>query len=486
MIAFHPFADVFPLIAGDEFDELVEDIRQNGVRDPIMLLDGKILDGRNRYRALIELHKTGELRGPGWGVYDGEPVGDDDLNPKVARTFRQFSALESGSALEFVVSKNLQRRHLSPSQRGIVAAELARLGWGGDRSKPSKEGMSTEDRARRLNVGRATVERAQTVLDKGEPELKEAVKKGEASVAAAAEIASLPRERQREILSDIAASPDGRKALKDVARSVRAEEQRERHSERQDIAEALTEKNPELPVGRTFSFVLIDVPRHHNVYSDITGSEKAPSNHYPTMRFEELCDFPIDRFAAASAIIAYWSTAASLLDDLDILAEWGFVALRPRDAAGKLIRGDDGKPLPPVGQGRYGSHQIWRKMRSGRQMGTGRWFFDQHELLILARRGEVPAPLPGTQPESVFEADVTDHSTKPGELVRAMIDRQWPQLAKIEVFARGDAPPGWTFWGNQVGTGDGGPPVVKMRPAEVTRTDDDLTIPPFLARKEAS
>jgi hypothetical protein len=169
------------------------------------------------------------------------------------------------------------------------------------------------------------------------------------------------------------------------------------------------------------------------------------------------------------------------LDDIDILAEWGFIALRPRDLAGNLIRDKDGKPIPPVGGGKYGSHQIWRKRRVGKQTGTGRWFLDQHEILIAARRGNVPAPLPGTQDESVFDAPVGEHSEKPHEHVRAWIDRCWPHLSKIEVFARGTAPEGWKFWGNEAEPKSQAP--ASTPPLAAIAVDDDgLDLPSFLRR----
>ena len=52
---FHPISELFPLLDGDGFDALVNDIRRNGVIEPVWVHEGKILDGRNRYRACQKL-----------------------------------------------------------------------------------------------------------------------------------------------------------------------------------------------------------------------------------------------------------------------------------------------------------------------------------------------------------------------------------------------------------------------------------------------
>jgi len=52
-LKFHPLANIFPLIEGTEFDDLVADIKVNGLHDPIVIHNDLILDGRNRYRACL-------------------------------------------------------------------------------------------------------------------------------------------------------------------------------------------------------------------------------------------------------------------------------------------------------------------------------------------------------------------------------------------------------------------------------------------------
>jgi ParB-like chromosome segregation protein Spo0J len=91
----HPLANLFPLLEGSEFEELVADIKANGLVEPIVIFEDKILDGRNRYRACLAA-----------GV---EPA------------FRPFMG---DDPLAYIISLNLRRRHLTAEQKRELIAGL--------------------------------------------------------------------------------------------------------------------------------------------------------------------------------------------------------------------------------------------------------------------------------------------------------------------------------------------------------------------------
>lgn len=215
----HPLAEIFPLIEGDAFDEMVEDIRERGIVDRIEMFDGQILDGRNRYNALVTLVESGEVLGLGWGFRAGEPLNEDHLAPDNA-WFHRFNREIDGDPLPWVLSKNLQRRHLNEGQRAMVAAKLANMNVGRPRKVgnepvephiPSIDGISARAAAQIMSVGTASVERARNVLRSGAPELQYAAEQGHVSVTAADKISRLPAERQSEEVARIL--PRGHRAI---------------------------------------------------------------------------------------------------------------------------------------------------------------------------------------------------------------------------------------------------------------------------------
>jgi len=91
----HRLASYFPIMEGEKFDKFVEDIKENGQLEPILLFDGEILDGVNRYKACQQL----------------------GIEPK-------FTEYKGKDPLHYVISVNVHRRHMTVSQLAMVANEM--------------------------------------------------------------------------------------------------------------------------------------------------------------------------------------------------------------------------------------------------------------------------------------------------------------------------------------------------------------------------
>jgi hypothetical protein len=118
-LKFHPIADRFPLMKGAEFDELVADIKAHGLREKIDLYQGKIVEGRNRYRALQRL-----------GI---------DLSAEPSKYFRKaIYAHSAGGEIApheqsnddkvraYIISRNIHRLHLTAEQKRDLLVELVK------------------------------------------------------------------------------------------------------------------------------------------------------------------------------------------------------------------------------------------------------------------------------------------------------------------------------------------------------------------------
>jgi len=177
-VVIHPLAGLFPMMSRDELDALTEDIRQNGLREPIKLLDGAVLDGRNRLRACERA-----------GV---EP---------------RFEDVDGGDPLSYVISANVKRRKMfSKAQRAIAAAES----WGkpgvgkrpkrGNLSKSSAAddfGPTLEKMARRWEINETYVTMASALVE-GAAELAAQVKAGSKSLEEAYEELQAVQRESRE------------------------------------------------------------------------------------------------------------------------------------------------------------------------------------------------------------------------------------------------------------------------------------------------
>lgn len=383
----HPAADLFPLLPDDELRDLADDIAANGLHEPVWLHpDGRILDGRNRYKAC-------ELAG-------------------VEPTFRTWNG--DGSPVIFVVSLNLKRRHLTSSQRAMAAldaeallaeevaeqkreanrvAALRRYGSDQDEALPGAAEQvpqligEPEDPHKReashraaqlLGTNRQYVSDAKK-LNAERPDLAQKVKAGELSI------------------------PEAKKAINVERVEAKRAEQRERTA-----ALAATEVPP---LERRYAVIYADPPWR---YEHAISTSREIENHYPTMAHEDIA--ALDVPAADDAILFMWATNPKLAEAFDVLDGWGF---------------------------RYVTNMVWVKDR----IGMGYYARSRHELLLIAKRGEPATPAPDARPDSVIEAPRGRHSAKP-EQVYGLLERMYPGVPKLEMFCRMPRE-GWDAWGNE-------------------------------------
>jgi N6-adenosine-specific RNA methylase IME4 len=167
---------------------------------------------------------------------------------------------------------------------------------------------------------------------------------------------------------------------------------------------------------KRYGVILADPPWRFEPYSRVTGMDRAAENHYPTSPLAEIKALDVESIAAADCVLFLWATAPMLPQAIEVMKAWGFA---------------------------YKTCAVWSKDR----IGTGYWFRNKHEILLVGTRGKVPAPAMGTQWSSLIQAPVGRHSEKP-EAFCEMIESYFPTLPKIELHARGVmSRPGWDVWG---------------------------------------
>lgn len=380
----HGAANIFPMLADAQLAELAADIKANGLREAIKLYQGKVIDGRNRLAACERA-----------GVEPRFEVLADDLNP-----------------IAYVISINLHRRHLTESQRAMVAAKIADMGSGARTDIPTAnlQEVSRAAAAEMLNVSERSVNSAKKVQRDGASELVDKVVSGAVSVSAAADVATLPKTEQTEIVAK------GEREILEAAKKIRAQKAVAKREERLEKIEEISRGNTELDTSRRYPVIYADPPwRYEN--PPMGGTNRSIENHYPTMTLDEICALPVGELAADDAILYLWATAPKLEECFEVIKSWGF---------------------------EYRTNIVWDKEK----IGMGYHARNQHELLLICKRGNMPPPQAGKQPSSVHREARGVHSAKP-DFYYEMIEGAYPDIGRIELFCRSPRE-GWAVWGNQV------------------------------------
>lgn len=373
----HETAGIFPMMDDDTFGSLVANIRRNGLRHPIVLHpDGSILDGRNRYKACQEADM---------------PI----------RTVKYDGALDVDSLIDYVWSTNVERRHLTSSQKACCAADAEKMreaeaAAAEKRMKAGKkdptqqivqgprQDRSTDAKvAGRFGTNPDYVRRARNLKDE-DPERFQAVRSGE-------------------------------KTLTQVDRERREAKREERREENRQKVEACGDP---LAAGVKFATIVIDPPWDWRDEGDVDQLGRARPT-YDTMSIEQLLEYPIPDLADVDCHLYLWITNRSLPKGFVLIERLGFRYVtcltwcKPSFGMGNYYRGSTEHLLFAV----CGSQALKRK-------DVGTWL-------------EAPRP-PGA-----------GHSGKP-DAAYSMIESCSPG-PYIDIFARRERH-GWTTHGAEVCT----------------------------------
>ena len=281
----HPAADAFPMMDQNRYQELVSDIGEHGQREPITICDNMILDGRNRYKACLELDLT-----PTTKDFDGDPWA-------------------------YVWSLNGQRRDLVAEQRYIIwnfchekseawQAEKARIQDEANRKR--SEAAKAQPRTE-TGVFQPVVE--QSVLP---PEPKSEPGKKAKSTASKTNPGAVAR---------------GDKIIKerpDLAEGIRLGTIKPAAAHRLMKKDEVKGKTLALPEGK-HRVIYCDPPWEYG--DGRTGDLMTATgalHHYPTMPLSELKALDIKNISADDSVLFLWATSPLLEDALELCNAWGF------------------------------------------------------------------------------------------------------------------------------------------------------------------
>lgn len=292
------------------------------------------------------------------------------------------------------VALNAARRQLTDAQKTFVGMQI----------EPDVQERARLRQAHGLTApGRSGSVDPQRSADRARDEVAAAVGLGSGSTY----------ERSKRVLAQAPADVVVRAQQGDLdVRGVRQEVLKVHKETR--VAEIAAAPAAVLPTEQTYPVLLCDPPwRYEGAESDSRKIE----NHYPTMSHQDLLDLKPP--AGNDAVLFLWATSPKLTEALALLEAWDFD---------------------------YRTCLVWVKDR----IGMGYYARQQHELLLVARRGELPVPDPQNRPSSVIQAPRGVHSAKPDQ-VYELIETMYPRFARCELFARA-ARTGWVGWGNQAVT----------------------------------
>lgn len=390
------FKDLIPALTEEEYKQLETNILSEGIRDSLLVWNGILIDGHNRYEIATkyglsydvqEMEFADRAEAERWII----------LNQFGRRNLSKYDrtelALKLKPIIEAEAKKNQGTRNDLTSVRNLteVATDEKQGCQKSDKADvvaaPKKTIDTKKEIAKVAGVSHDTIAKVEKIQAKATPEIKKAVKSGKMSINQAYQ-ATRREEKKAEVKKRI---DDYAKVQTGVIDIKKAE--------------------------KKYNIIYADPPWRY-----WESGNKNQSEHYSTMTIEDICNLPIKDIAANDSVLFLWVTYPILDSAFKVIESWGF---KYSTAAFVWVKKNKTADTP--------------------FFGCGAWTRANSELCLLATRGSVQR-LDATISQ-VIESPIEEHSKKP-DVVRDLIERLVGKLPRVELFCRHPAD-GWDVWGNE-------------------------------------
>lgn len=366
------FKDLIPALTEEEYKQLEANILSEGIRDSLLVWNGILIDGHNRYEIATK-------HGLSYDVQE-----------------KEFA--DRAEAERWIILNQFGRRNLSAYDRTELALKL----------KPIVEAQAKENQKLSDGRGKKGCQKSDNLKDNSQPRASIDTKKEIAKVAGVSHdtIAKVAKIQAK-------ATPEIKKAVKSGEMSINQAYQATRREEKKAEVKKRIDDYAKVQTG------VIDIKKAEKKYNIIyadppwrywESGNKNQSEHYSTMTIEDICNLPIKDIAADDSALFLWVTYPILDSAFKVIESWGF---KYSTAAFVWVKKNKTADTP--------------------FFGCGAWTRANSELCLLATRGSVQR-LDATISQ-VIESPIEEHSKKP-DVVRDLIERLVGKLPRVELFCR--------------------------------------------------
>jgi len=395
MLQINPeFKKLIPALTVDEFQQLEANCLAEGIRDAIVVWNGYILDGHNRY----------------------EIANKHGLQYRTVE--KHFESIYDAKDWMFV--NQLGRRNLNEIQKTVLIGQRYNNqkqkhgGTGANQHTKEQSGhfghsaKTAEAMAKEYNVGENTIKRDAdfaTGLEHVTPELEQDILQGNVKVNKG-DVQELAKAEPFFVATTEA-------ELKEKAKELKKAKEEKRKEKRAIVQNEL--QKMELQTGdKKYRIIYADPPwKYGNAMPEYVTE---PQDYYLLMSTADICNMPVKDICQKDAVLFLWSTSPHLPEALEVVKAWGF---------------------------EYKTSFVWDKIKHN----MGHYNSVRHEFLLVCTRGSC-TPDNRVLFDSVVSIERGEHSVKP-DYFREIIEKLYIYGNKIELFAR-EAAAGWDVFGNQI------------------------------------